>query len=369
MDLSAGFLAILAASFALGALHAMEPGHGKTIMGAYLVASRGGVRHAMLLGLVVTITHTAVVFLLAAGALYFTGRFHEADVSYWLAIISASLVILVGGWICLQAFGMLKGSHVHAHPHGGGHDHGHEHHDEVKRIATDHGVIELSVFEVGVPPRFQVRFLGSDNKPLPASPDSALTVETIRDDGKRQAFQFAQKSDYLESVSDIPEPHQFSVTLTVTHDGHAHTYKTQFIEHDHHGDHSHEADHDHEDEAAHGQSHEVKIPEGKDPLGFGTLALVGASGGLVPCPAALTAFLAALNLGQPAKGFGVVIALSLGIASTLIAIGILFVKARDWASRRYSPKGLLSKLPRVSAALITLIGIAMLVVALRHHHH
>ncbi len=369
MDLSAGFLAILAASFALGAIHALEPGHGKTIMGAYLVASRGGVRHALLLGLIVTITHTAVVFLLAAGALYFTGRFHEADVAYWLGIISASLVIVVGGWMCLQSFGLLKGGHGHAHPHEHGHGHGHDHHDDVKRIVTDQGVIVLSVFEVGVPPRFQVRFLGGDNKPLPTLPGGELTLETVRDAGKRQKFEFSQKGDYLESVSEIPEPHQFSVTLTVTHDGHAHAYTTQYVEHDHHESHSHEADHEHEDEVAHGHSHDVKIPEGKDPLSMGALALVGASGGLVPCPAALTAFLAALNMGQPAKGIGVVIALSLGIASTLIAIGILFVKARDWASRRYSSKGWLSRLPRLSAMLITLIGVVMLVISLRHHHH
>jgi nickel/cobalt exporter len=370
MDLSAGFLALLAASFALGALHALEPGHGKTIMGAYLVASRGGVRHALLLGLVVTITHTAVVFLLAAGALYFAGRFHESDIAYWLGVISASLVIVVGGWMSLQAFGMLSGSRGHAHSHGDGHGHGYDHHDDVKRIATDDGLIELSVFEVGVPPRFRVRFQGKNGDAFPPSSHNALTVETLRDDGVRQVFEFAQKGEYLESTSDIPEPHQFSVTLTLAHESHAHTYTTRFVEHDHHGDHAHDADHhDHDDEAAHGHSHEVKIPEGKDPLGFWTLAAVGASGGLVPCPAAMTAFLAALNLGQAAKGFGIVVALSLGIAATLITIGILFVKARDWASRRYSPKGLLSKLPRISAVIITLIGVVMLVVALRPHHH
>jgi nickel/cobalt exporter len=367
MDLNAGFLAILAASFALGALHALEPGHGKTIMGAFLVASRGGVRHAMLLGLVVTITHTAIVFLLAAGALYFTGKFREGDVAFWLGIISAALVIVVGAWMCLQAFGVLKGSQGHSHSGPDGHSPSHGHgHEEVRRIATDHGLIELSIFEDGVPPRFQVRFPGN----TAPSPTNTLTVETTRDDGARQLFKFENKRDYLESTSDIPEPHQFSVTLALTHEGHAHTYATRFVEHAHHEEHSQDADHhDHDHEAVHGHSHEVKIPEGKDPLGFWTLTAVGASGGLVPCPAALTAFLAALNLGQPAKGIGVVVALSLGIATTLITIGIVFVKARDWASRRYSAKGWLSKLPRLSAALITLIGVGMLVMALRPHHH
>ncbi len=367
MDLSAGFLALLAGAFALGALHALEPGHGKTIMGAYLVASRGGVRHALLLGLMVTITHTAVVFLLAAGAIFFTGWFHEKDVAYWLGIVSAGLVILVGGWMISQAFGLLRGGQS---PQAG---HGHAHgHDDLKRIETDSGLIELSVFEDGVPPRFRARFQGKNGEALQPSLKYTLTLETTRDDGTRQKFEFAQKGDFLESTSEIPEPHQFSVALHLTHEGHSHTYETRYIEHDHGGDHSHGAGHSHdheEDVQAHGHSHEVAIPEGKDPLGFWTLTMVGASGGLVPCPAALTAFLAALNLGQPAKGIGVVIALSLGIAGTLITIGILFVKARDWASKRYSTKGWLTKLPRLSAVLITLIGVGMLVAALLQHHH
>ena len=56
MDWNASIGLILLASFGIGALHALEPGHGKSIMGAYLVASRGGIRHAFLLGVVVTVT-------------------------------------------------------------------------------------------------------------------------------------------------------------------------------------------------------------------------------------------------------------------------------------------------------------------------
>lgn len=351
MDLSAGFLALLVGAFTLGALHALEPGHGKTIMGAYLVASRGGIRHAFLLGLMVTITHTAVVFLLAAGAIYFSRWFHQEQVAYWLGIVSASLVIAVGGWMSFQAFGLMKRGHTH-------HDH-----DDLKRIQTDAGAIELSVFEVGVPPRFRAHFKGKSGEPLQPSPMDAVTLETTREDGARQTFEFAPKGDFLESTSDIPEPHQFSVALRVTHEGHTHTYQTRYLEHDH--GHTHETD---EEVAAHGHSHAVAVPQGKDPLGFGTLAMIGASGGLVPCPAALTAFLAALNLGQPNRGIGIVVALSLGIASTLIAIGILFVKARDWADKRYTSKGRLAKLPRLSAGLIMLIGVGMLVAALLPHH-
>src|SRR5690242_9868951 len=70
-DLSAGAIAAgLAVAFGLGAVHALSPGHGKTIVAAYLVGSRGTLRHALLLGASVTFTHTISVFLLGIGTLF-----------------------------------------------------------------------------------------------------------------------------------------------------------------------------------------------------------------------------------------------------------------------------------------------------------
>ena len=88
MDWNASIGLILLAAFGIGALHALEPGHGKSIMGAYLVASHGGIRHAFLLGLVVTVTHTLVVFLLAIAALVLADRFASSQVTLWLEIVS-----------------------------------------------------------------------------------------------------------------------------------------------------------------------------------------------------------------------------------------------------------------------------------------
>ena len=95
---------------------------------------------------------------------------------------------------------------------------------------------------------------------------------------------------------------------------------------------------------------------------------VGASGGLVPCPAALTALLAAVNLGRPAAGIAVVGAMSLGIAATLIAIGILFVQAGRVASQFLGARPLAVFVPRVSAILITVLGVALLVRSFTHAH-
>jgi nickel/cobalt transporter (NicO) family protein len=110
------------------------------------------------------------------------------------------------------------------------------------------------------------------------------------------------------------------------------------------------------------------MPAGKNPLGLWALTAVGASGGLVPCPAALTALLAAVSLGRPATGVAVVGAMSLGIAATLIAIGILFVEAGRVASRVFGARALPVYVPRGSAVLITLLGLGLLFRSLTQPH-
>ncbi len=92
-----GAIAIaLALAFGLGAAHALTPGHGKTIVGAYLVGSRGTPKHALFLGLTTTVTHTAGVF--AFGLLVlFASRYILPEKLYpWLGVLSGLLVVLIG---------------------------------------------------------------------------------------------------------------------------------------------------------------------------------------------------------------------------------------------------------------------------------
>lgn len=93
---------ILLLAFALGAAHALTPGHGKTIVGAYLVGSRGTAKHALFLGLTTTITHTAGVF--AFGLLVlFASQFIVPEQLYpWLGVLSGLLVVTIG-------FSLLRG--------------------------------------------------------------------------------------------------------------------------------------------------------------------------------------------------------------------------------------------------------------------
>jgi len=111
------FWVLLTAAFiaaGLGALHALEPGHGKTIVAAYLVGSRGTARHAVLLGGVVTAAHTAGVYLLGALTLY-ASRYIVPDQLYpWLGAISGLSVAGLGIFIFLRHWTGETGEHSHA---------------------------------------------------------------------------------------------------------------------------------------------------------------------------------------------------------------------------------------------------------------
>ena len=110
-------LASLAAAIFWGAAHALSPGHGKTIITAYLVGQRGTPRHAALLGLIVTVTHTVGVFALGAVTLSLS-RFIVPEHLYpWLNLVSGLLVVGIGGSV-LRARWLHRRHHHHHHEHG-----------------------------------------------------------------------------------------------------------------------------------------------------------------------------------------------------------------------------------------------------------
>ena len=112
----------------LGALHAFAPGHGKTVMAAYLVGQRGSMRQAAVIGLTVTATHTAGVLLLGIVLSASTSLAPES-VYPWLGLASGLMLAGIGGSLLLRALHHrpLRASAGHAHSHGPGHGHGHSH--------------------------------------------------------------------------------------------------------------------------------------------------------------------------------------------------------------------------------------------------
>jgi len=97
----------------LGALHALEPGHGKTIVAAYLVGSRGTPRHAVLLGLIVTAAHTAGVYLLGVITLYASRWIVPEQLYPWLGIISGLMIAGLASYLFLRAWTGEAADHSH----------------------------------------------------------------------------------------------------------------------------------------------------------------------------------------------------------------------------------------------------------------
>jgi ABC-type nickel/cobalt efflux system permease component RcnA len=227
--LSVGFVFVaLLLAFFWGAAHALSPGHGKSIVAAYLVGARGTPRHAFLLGATVTITHTIGVFALGLVTLALSEFILPEQLYPWLNLASALLVVGVG---CSVLRARIR--HRRAHQHGHHHHHDHEH-----------------------------------------THDHALSLRGL--------------------------------------------------------------------------------------LG------VGISGGLIPCPTALVVLLAAISLHRVGYGLVLIIAFSLGLASTISCIGLLAVSAKRLSARVRLDGGLVRTLPALSAAVVLLLGLAMTARALPH---
>ncbi len=138
----------LAMAFFLGAAHALTPGHGKTIVAAYLVGTRGRLRDAFWLGGIVTFTHTASVFVLGLATLYASQQVALDRIFPWLSLASGALVAGIGIWLLWTR---LRGSvhhHHHDHNHSRSHDHPHHHDHEHDHYRHHEG--KGSLFSLGV---------------------------------------------------------------------------------------------------------------------------------------------------------------------------------------------------------------------------
>jgi len=133
-EISVGMVLIgLVVAFGLGAIHAMSPGHGKTIVAAYLVGSRGTFKHAIFLGGMVTFTHTISVFFLGFTTLFLSQYVLPEKIYPVLGAISGLSIVWIGAMMLYKRAMRLRGhsheghSHDHEHGHSHLHDHAHDH--------------------------------------------------------------------------------------------------------------------------------------------------------------------------------------------------------------------------------------------------
>ena len=246
-----GFWFLLTAAFlaaGLGAAHALEPGHGKTIVAAYLVGSRGRTRHAVGLGLLVTAAHTAGVYALGAVVLYASKYVIPERIYPWLSIFSGMVIAVLAGYLLLRAW---TGVEEPEHEAGVMHSHWYS-----KRRGR--GEVEAA---------------------------AVVSTEVMAE---------AKKTVPLK----------------------------QFL-------------------------------------------LLGITGGIIPCPAALVVLLSAVSLHRVGLGLFLIVAFSLGLAAVLITIGIAMVKARSLLSRWKTDSPVMKKwLPMASASAMLIAGLAIAATAL-----
>jgi nickel/cobalt exporter len=317
----------------LGALHGLEPGHSKTMMAAFIVAIRGTVLQAVLLGLSATISHTAIVWVIALAGLHFGQELSGERSEAYLQLASAVIIIGIAGWMVWRTWREQN------------EEHDHHHHDEPQSITLAGQSLSLEIFEDGPPPRWRIR---SESGALPLAGD--IRVTTVRGDGAEQTFAFATQDGYLESLDEIPEPHAFKAYVALA----GNTTEVLFEEHDH----------DHmdlgEEDDAHARAHAADIRKrfaGRR-VTTAQIVLFGLTGGLIPCPAAITVLLLCIQLKQFTLGFVLVLCFGIGLAITMVSAGILAALSlrhveRHWGSfSRFAHRA-----PYVSAALIVMVGL------------
>jgi nickel/cobalt exporter len=360
----------------LGALHGLEPGHSKTMMAAFIVAIRGTVAQATLLGMAATVSHTLVVWAIALGGMYFWRDVDAATFEPYFQLLSAAIIVGIALWMLRRTWKdqqrakAAAGGHAHGHDHS--HDHGHAHDDDrrhrhgdrargadIRRIDTGHGTIAIEVFEDGVPPRWRIR---AERGHGWAAGD--VTVVTERPDGTRQAFSFIDRGGYLESADEIPEPHEFMARISLGHGGHTHDYDLSFVE-------GHGHDHMREEvrglevatggyQDAHELAHANDIRRRFADRNVTTWQIVmfGLTGGLIPCPAAITVLLLCLQLKEFTLGFALVLCFSIGLAITLVTVGAAAALSVRHATKRWSWFSTFARrAPYFSSALIILVSL------------
>ena len=358
----------------LGALHGLEPGHSKTMMAAFIVAVRGTVAQAVMLGLAATVSHTAVVWAIALGGMYLWQGLDAEHAEPYLQIASAIIIIAIALWMLWRtwreqqeardAAGHSHGAHSghdHDHPHDHPHDHDHSHAgSDVRRIDTGHGLHLLELREDARGAHW--RFRPERGKPWGAA---EVRLETERPDGRRQAFTFTEQDGYIESREAVPAPHDFMVRLSLGHGNHSHDFDVSFVATAEGHDHLHEelrgldvATDGYQDAHELAHANDIRRRFADRNVTTGQILLFGLTGGLIPCPAAVTVLLLCLQLKEITLGAALVLCFSIGLAITLVTVGAAAALSVQHATKRWSWfSAAARRAPYFSSVLIILVGV------------
>ena len=210
MSTHAGALLLAALAYTYARQHAHDP---RFSFGTGKMGDLAGFTSAIILAMIaLLIAYEAVVRLFAPVPIHFAEAIPIAVLGLAVNIASA--------WL------LGSGGHDHGHSHGHSHGHASEGsgHDDIRHIETSRGTLALEVLEDGVPPRFRLSAATG-----PALSAETVAIETLRPDGARQSFAMQRFGNGLQSIDEIPEPHEFTATVRVGPEA----FSAVFEEHEH----------------------------------------------------------------------------------------------------------------------------------------
>ena len=177
-----------------------------------------------------------VLMIAAHGLVAWSGITLSGKIGGWFPWVAGG-ALAFGVYHVIQAFGS---SHVIQHIRDK--DHGHSHlfrgrardPEDAERgphhgflVNLGHGFVEITIFETG-PPRFRLFFHDTHKHARAVPRNATVVIETVRPDDSRQTFDFHARGEYLESTTDIPEPHEFKAIVRVSHGRHTHSHEVHF---------------------------------------------------------------------------------------------------------------------------------------------
>lgn len=340
MEITAVSLSYLPIAVTLGALHALEPGHAKTMTAAYLVGIHGRWTDAVLLGLAAALTHSIVVITIAVTALYLGREAFAGDAIWWLQIGSGVVVILLGSWMLWRR---LRPQARIAH-----------HHDAAPPVVATGPQHRCEVSITGEFPNERMILL------FAIAPTGAVSVAITRPGGQIERLTCAAdpaQSLRFVSAETPQEPHEFSAVVELAG---GERLPFALTEPEGHG-------HDNLDDIAHAKAHADQMPTyvgtGLRPTWWQVVAF-GAAGGLVPCPASISVMLLALSIGSTVSGLVLVFGFSLGLALALVGVGLLVVAGMQRLGKSGRFASLSRYAPAISAAVVVASGVAAVVLGL-----
>lgn len=340
----------------LGALHALEPGHAKTLTAAYLIGIKGTKRDAFLLGLAVAFTHSVVVIGISVAALWIGKETFTQDVTHWLQLGSGIIVIILGVWMLIKRIRTMQKQNTDKHEH-------YHHAPEPIRISNvmASGLLEI----VNTANGERMKFTSEKSQE-----NLSLRVIINRPENLEVLVLKQTSLGSCEYLSEVEpnEPHEFSAEFEMSNRTTKEIISFEMHEpHDHH-EHDHDEAHGHDSmsDDEHAKAHAATMPDyakrGERPTLTQILAF-GAAGGMIPCPASITVMLLALSIGKFSSGLLAVAGFSLGLAIALVGIGLIVVagisKLQDSGRFHWVSK----KAPIISACVVIFSGVAALVFA------